>query len=421
MFFKKFVPLILISFSTFLFAEEPVNNIKIYGYIRNDFYFNSRINSESIDGLFYLYPKPVSLNSANVDVNAVPQAEMLSVNSRVGIDLNGSMILGAKSSARIETDFAGFGASYYVIRLRQAYIKLNWEKTELLLGQTWHPLYGNVIPTVVECDAGAPFQPNNRSPQIRIIHNLSSSVSLLGAAVYEMQYLSQGPLGPSACYLKNAMVPDLFLGSEYKTTHWTSGISLDFKTIKPSVEEISSLSAAIYTQYTNPKFQLKAKSFLGENLTDQQMLSGYGVSGIHSSNNAATYTNFNVVSSWINAVYGKTWQVGAFIGLSQNLGTNKSLLANANGKFTVYGNGIYDKSVLNPQLKITDAGYYEQVMLDRLYRISPHVSYNLPNFNIGMEYDFTAADYGTLQNNGRVASPYTVRNHRVVATVMYLF
>lgn len=404
--FRQFLPLFLLTLTVSMLAEEPVNTIKIYGFVRNDFYFNSRLNQESIDGLFYLYPKPISLNATGVDINAVPQAEMLSVNSRIGIDLKGSTILGAYSSAKIETDFAGFGTSYYVIRLRQAYMKLNWKNTELLMGQTWHPLFGNVMPIVLECDAGAPFQPNNRSPQIRVTHNLNTSISLIAAAAYEMQYLSQGPVGASACYLKNAIMPDLYLGSEIKTIHWTSGVGLDFKTIKPAVEEISSLSATIYTQYTANKFQLKAKSFWGENLTDQQMLSGYGVSSMNPVTGVAGYTNFNIVSSWINAVYGKTWQVGGFLGLSQNLGTNKSLMANSDGKFIAYGNGYSNDS---------------QLLLDRLYRISPNVSYNLPNFCLGMEYDFTAAGYGILQSNGRVANPYTVSNHRVVATVSYFF
>jgi len=421
MFIKKIVLLISLTISTFLFADEAVNHMKIYGFIRNDFYFNSRVNTESTDGLFYLYPKPISVNLENVDVNAVPQAVMLSLNTRIGIDLKGTTVFSANSSAKIETDFAGSGSMYFIIRIRHAYFKLNWEKTELMVGQTWHPLFGNVSPTVLECNTGAPFQPNNRSPQIRVIHNLNSSVSLIGAMAYESQYLSLGPNGASACYLKNAMIPDLFLGTEYKTTHWTSGASLDFKTIKPSIEEISTVTAAVYSQYTNRKFQLKAKSFLGENLTDQQMLSGYGVSGVNPLNGEATYTNFNVISSWINAVYGKTWQVGAFVGLSQNLGTNKNLLANSDGKFTTYGNGMYDKSTLNSQLINTDTGYFEKLMLDRLYRIAPNITYNLPNFNLGIEYDFTSANYGTLQNNGRVSNPYTISNHRVIATVSYFF
>ncbi|MDR3651697.1 MAG: hypothetical protein P4L34_01845 [Paludibacter sp.] len=406
MIFKKILPFIFFLLSTFIYAEEPVAKLKIYGFVRNDFYFNSRINTESIDGLFFLYPKPVSLNSSGIDTNAVPQAEMLSVNTRIGVDLTGSPILGASSSAKIETDFAGFGSSYYVLRIRQAYFALNWKNTELMVGQTWHPLYGNVIPTVLDCNAGAPFQPNNRSPQIKVVQNINKHFSVIAAAVYEMQYLSQGPLGASNIYLKNALVPDLYVGTECKTTHWTSGLGLDVKTIKPSTEEITSVSATVYSQYINQKFQLKVKSFWGENLTDQQMLSGYGVSGINPTNGAATYTNFNIISSWLNAVYGKKWQVGAYLGLSQNLGTNHSLLANADGSFTAYGNGYSNDS---------------QLLLDRLFRISPNISYNLPNFNVGLEYDFTSASYGKLQSNGLVSNPYQVNNHRIVAEASYFF
>ena len=104
------------------------------------------------------------------------------------------------------------------------------------------------------------------------------------------------------------------------------------------------------------------------------MLSGYGVSGINSINGEETYTNFKIVSSWLNAVYGKTWQIGAFVGLSQNLGTNKNLLTNNAGDFTAYGCGYSNDT---------------QILLDRLYRISPHASYNLPNFNLGIEYRVT--------------------------------
>jgi len=136
------------------------------------------------------------------------------------------------------------------------------------------------------------------------------------------------------------------------------------------------------------------------------MLSGYGVSGINSINGEETYTNFKIVSSWLNAVYGKTWQIGAFVGLSQNLGTNKNLLTNNAGDFTAYGCGYSNDT---------------QILLDRLYRISPHASYNLPNFNLGIEYDFTSANYGSLTSTGRVSNPYNVNNNRIVATVSYLF
>jgi len=407
MFLKKLFTFLLLASSLFVLAEEPTEKFKFYGFIRNDFYFNSRQNVESVDGVFHLFPKPISLNSENEDIYDTPQAELLSVSTRLGVDINGSLLFGAKSSAKIETDFSGFSSNYYVVRIRQAYVRLNWEETELLVGQTWHPLFGSVMPTVPSLNTGAPFQPFNRSPQIRIKQNLNSSLSLTAAAIYQMQYTSQGPLGSSNLYLKKALLPDIYLGAENKTSHWTSGIGVDVKTIKPDTKNITSASAVIYTQYANTNFQLKAKALWGENMSDHLMLSGYGVSKLNSdSTSAEEYTNFNIVSTWINAVYGTKIQGGLFVGLSQNLGTNKELTAGSDGQFTVYGSGFYTES---------------QLLLDRLYRIAPHISYNLPNLKIGLEYDFTSAKYGTLKNNGRIAEPYTLNNHRVVTSMCYFF
>ena len=406
MYLKKLFPFVLLFISGILFAEDSSIKLKLYGFVRNDFYYNTRLNQESLDGLFYLYPKSIDLNSVNQDKNAIPQAEMLSIASRVGFDINGSPIFGANSSAKIEADFAGFGTSYYVLRIRQAYAKLNWENTELLVGQTWHPLFGSVMPTVLSLNTGAPFQPFNRSPQIRFKQNLNANLSLTAAAIYQMQYTSQGPLGASASYIKNAILPNLFLGTEWKSTHWITGACVDFKTIKPSIEEISSVSAEIYTQYANSLFQVKAKALWGENLSDHQILCGYGISGINPLNGTSSYTNFNAITSWLNVVYGTKWQIGTFIGLSQNMGTNSKLFAGSDGKFTAYGCGYNNDT---------------QLLLDRLYRISPNISYNLSNFKIGIEYDFSSATYGTLETNGKVINPYAVNNHRVVASVSYFF
>jgi hypothetical protein len=400
---KQLLPLLFLTISSFLIAQEPAE-FKLYGFIRNDFYYNSRQNVEAIDGLFHLFPKPVSLDAANKDINATPLSEMLSVATRLGLDINGSEILGAKSSAKIEADFAGFSSNFYVLRIRQAYAKLNWTKSELLVGQTWHPLFGSVMPTSPSYNAGTPFQPFNRSPQVRFKQNMNSEFSFLMAASYQMQYVSQGPIGSSANYSKSALLPSLFVGAESKTKFWTSGMGADVKTIKPSVEKITSVSAVAYTQFVNTNFQFKAKALWGENLSDHLMLSGYGVTD--SINGNPGYTNFNIVSSWLNIVYGTKWQAGIFVGFSKNLGTNKTLVANADNKFTAYGYGFYQDN---------------QLLLDRLIRLAPHISYNLPNLKFGLEYDLTSASYGTLKSNGLVATPYSINNHRIVASACYFF
>jgi len=389
------------------FAADPSVSYQLYGFVRNDFYINSRQNVEALDGLFNIFPKPVSLNAVGKDINAVPNAEMLSVATRLGFDFRGTPILGAKSTAKIEFDFAGISSSYYLIRIRQAYLKLNWDKTELLVGQTWHPLFGSVLPTIPSLNTGSPFQPFNRSPQVRVKRMLTNELSLIGSVNYQMQYMSQGPLGASSSYLKNAMLPDVFLGLESKSKYWISGVGFDTKTLKINDASLTSGSAVAYTQYVDNKLQIKAKAIYGQNLSDHLMIGGYGISN-QSTTNEIVYTNFNTLSSWLNIVYGTKVQAGIFMGISQNLGTNKTLNIDAAKKITAYGYGFY-----------TDAD--SQLLMDRLYRVAPHITYNLSNFKLGFEYELTSADYGNIRSNGRVENSSAVTNHRATATISYIF
>ena len=401
---KLLFPLLICFFSVNLIAQKSDYQYELCGFIRNEFYYNSRLNEEVIDGIFNLFPKPAINNNAGVDVNAVPQAEMISVATRLGLNIKGKTIAGAKSSAKIEVDFAGSGSYYFLIRLRQAYMQLQWDKTSLIIGQTWHPMFGSVAPTGVSYNAGVPFQPFNRSPQLNINHHITPSLRLIAAAIFQMQYTSSGPSGFSAEYMKKAVQPDLFGGIEYKKAAWTSGVGIDYKRLKPDHNYISSLSAIAYAQYIKSFWQIKAKALIGQNLSDHLMPGGYGVSS-SSNPGERVYTNINSFSSWLNVVYGKTWQVGMFGGYLQNLGSGMNLLAE-NNNFTIYGRGFYSNS---------------QEMLDRLIRVAPMLIYNLPDFSVGIEYNLTQARYGKVNAEGRVSQGYNVINHRIQASVSYFF
>ena len=41
-------------------AQKKDFDFKIYGQVRADLFYNSRVNEESVDGLFYNYPKDYS-------------------------------------------------------------------------------------------------------------------------------------------------------------------------------------------------------------------------------------------------------------------------------------------------------------------------------------------------------------------------
>ncbi len=247
-------------------AIEPETSYKFYGFVRNDLYFNSRQNEEAFDGLLSILPKPKEMLS-DIDNNALPNSQMLAISSRLGIDLTGSKVFGAKTSAKIELDFAGVKAYYYLIRLRHAYIKFNWVNSELIVGQTWHPMFSNIQPFTPALSVGAPFQSFNRSPQIRFKQNLGQNFSLLSVASYQMQYLTQGPNGSSSIYMKNGLLPGLYLGIDFKAKGVLAGLGVDGKSLLINRDRLNSASAFAYAQYAHNKFQIRTKTVYGQNLS----------------------------------------------------------------------------------------------------------------------------------------------------------
>ena len=69
---------------------------------------------------------------------------------------------------------------------------------------------------------GAPFQPFSRAPQIRFRYK-AGDIQLTGAAIWQSQYLSQGPDGKSQKYIKESCIPEIYIGADYKKKQLASG------------------------------------------------------------------------------------------------------------------------------------------------------------------------------------------------------
>ena len=154
-----------------------------------------------------MYPKDEVFDSNGRDLNATANGSFYTLYTRLGLDVKGPKLGRAMTSAKVEADFRGSGTSYSTIRLRHAYLNLDWGRSALLLGQTWHPLFGDVSPQILNLSVGAPFQPFSRAPQIRYRYT-HKGFQLTGAAIWQSQYLSQGIVGKSQTYIKNSCVPE---------------------------------------------------------------------------------------------------------------------------------------------------------------------------------------------------------------------
>ena len=398
-------------------------SLKIYGHVRTDFFYNSRANVESVDGLFYSYPKDEKLDPNGEDLNGSASSNMYAVYSRMGFDFAGPMIGKAKTSAKIEFDFRGNGNdNLSALRLRHAYFNFDWGKSKVLVGQTSHPFFGDVSPQILNLNTGSPFQPFGRAPQIRYRYN-SGAWQLQAAAVWQSQFKSHGPsatdgTGNSRIQAphKNANVPELALGIDYKANGWILGVGVDMLSIVPRVtsfdenkkplykvdERLTTVSCEAHLKYQKDKWFVAAKSVLGSNFTHTSMLGGYGIKSQDAKTGEREYTPFRNSSNWINIVYGKKWKPGIFLGYIKNLGTADDMM---NADKYAAGTNIYGTG--------TD--------IDKLMTGTFELTYNVPHWKIGAEYNYTEAYYGTTQKDGKVKNTHSVGNNRLVLSATYSF
>ena len=398
-------------------------NLKIYGHVRTDIFYNSRANTESVDGLFYSFPKDEKLDPNGKDLNGSDNSNMYAVYSRMGFDFAGPMIGKAKTSAKIEFDFRGNGNdNLSALRLRHAYFNFDWGKNKVLVGQTSHPFFGEVSPQILNLNTGSPFQPFGRAPQIRYRHN-SGALQLQAAAVWQSQFKSHGPsatdgTGNSRNQYphKNSNIPELAFGLDYKANGWIVGVGVDMLSIVPRVtsfdenkkpwckvdERLTTVSYEGHVKYQNDKLFFAAKSVLGANFTHTSMLGGYGIKAEDARTGEREYTPFRNSSNWINIVYGKKWKPGVFLGYIKNLGTADDMKdADKYAEGTnIYGTGTN---------------------IDQLWTATFELTYNVPHWKIGAEYNYTSADYGKTQKNGKVTDTHAVGNNRLVLSATYSF
>ena len=390
------------------FAQKKDFSYKFYGQVRTDLFYNSRANEETVDGLFYMYPKDEVLDPNGEDLNATPNGNFYTLYTRLGVDVTGPKLGKAKTSAKIEVDFRGSGTSYSLFRIRHAYFNLDWGKSALMVGQYWHPLFGDVSPQILNLSVGAPFQPFSRAPQIRYRYTTPNWM-LTGAAVWQSQYLSQGPEGKSQNYIKNGCVPEIYAGADYKNGGFMVGAGIELLSMKPRTqakgnnnatykvnERITTLSYEAHAKYTNQDWFVGAKTVYGSNLTQASGLGGFGIKHIDDYTGEQEYTPIKVSSSWLNVVYGHKWKPGIFLGYAKNLGTSDALVSN-----TLYGTGTN---------------------LDQLVTAGAELTYNIKSWKFGLEYTYTSASYGSLdKSEGKIINTHAIGNNRIVAVAMFSF
>lgn len=152
-------------------AEQEAEQVQrdtrfsVYGFVRNYMSYDTRQCITLAGDIFNIMPMDQKLNAEGEDLNATPRTIFIAFSTRMGLDVAGPTIFGAASSAKLEADFVGFATNNMVFRVRHAYLQLDWQRTALVVGQTWHPSF-QVAPSISGYGAGAPFATASRMPQL---------------------------------------------------------------------------------------------------------------------------------------------------------------------------------------------------------------------------------------------------------------
>ena len=425
------------------------NHFKLYGFIRNYFVFDSRESKAGTGDLFYYLPLDNKWNTtdesnpAREDLNASPNFTFLALTSRVGLDVSGYYHNNVHFGAKFEADFyAGLSSASSAVglsgntkvsgtaqmRLRQAYATVTWKdlplsgeqkaQVGLKIGQAWHPMAAD-HPHLFSLEVGAPFGPFSRTPQVTMDASLGKNWVLSASAIWQMQYQSAGPSGASASYTKYGLTPEVYLGVTYKHKGFLGRLGADILSIKPrnigAIKDPADASKTInvhvkdrktsllyyaYLQYNKGMFSFKAKTTYGEGGEHISLMSGYAKVG-ELEDGTWQYASLRNSSSWVSLSYGKKWQGVLFAGYMKNLG-----LADEHDIEKVYFNSNGSTNI------------------NQMYRINPQGLYNFGKFSLGLEYQWTAVQYGDATLDRRALPTeglHWVGNHRVNMMVKFTF
>ena len=418
----------------FAFSQDSTKvSVKPYGFIRNYLNVDSRRMMTVCGGEYLMIPydedwnmteaQAQGYNASNerFDRNAVAESHLLALSTRFGLMLEGGHLGGFHLSGRVEGDFAGFGTSNTILRLRLAYLKVRTTNSELIIGQDWHPLSGSIMPEVLGMAAGAPFRPHSRTPQVRYTLN-PVGLGLSAAALWQYQFTSPGPDGESTAYANRSLVPELFIGLHYRVSDVYAQIGLDYTNLLirqeiPAVDHTGatiynhldegrcqSFSPTVYFQYTPGLFSLKLRSTLAQNLGHLNMLSGYAWAVDAAGN--MVYIPMQASVSYLDLAWGKRVRANLLLGYHKNLGL-------ADKDYSIPG---FNDDNLYMKKGVKNINY--------IFRCAPSISYNTQAINIGLEYDMTGVAYGQLdQTDGTIApdNQRLVLGHRLCVLVRYNF
>lgn len=411
-----FVLVMCLSYINTIFAQneeykEQKLKYDFYGYLAYQAYAQTYDSKMARSGELYFYPlKPNKHYITGEDLNKNFQANMLTLQSRVGAKIEGPDISNIKTGALIEADFfGGTDSDQYQLRLRHACFTLKWEKLQMLVGHYWHPLFTpECAPDVIEFGAAPAYNYLNCASQIRADYTLTNKIKLIGTLA---MYSNHRSVGPEAAQ-RNAGVPDMQLQAHFNTENFLLGLGGGYVQLEPqetaneykNKSKVNAFDAIVFAISEFGKLKIKLKAVIGQNLTPGSLLGGYGrVFSDMNNDSSFLYTALISNANWLEFYYklNKNFSCGFFCGFSHNMGALKKITKTDNPYF-------YDR----------DAD------ISHIVRISPRVMYSVNKLALAIEFSYDKAAYTTEFNEYMKPKNIDIEmgeNYRVLFAAKYYF
>ena len=297
-----------------------------HGFVNPHYYADSRTVVGGRDYMMLFYPDTVRRDAQGNDLNDGWQANMLAITARLGLKINGPNMLGAKASAYIEGDFTGStNATINNLRLRHAYITLDWDRHKIIAGQYWYAMVVHeIMPMTNPLNMGSPFHCYARQPQVRYEYHLNA-FEAVAVAQWQLDNMSQGLYNggtkpeSSTQFARHSLVPELTAQLRYRKGGLFVGAAANLKTIQPIVPDPqhrlhSSFSWSLFGSLKLGEITVKAQTLLNNSLYEGCSLGGYLMMA------DSTFEDWHFNTVWLDIERNAGhWRPGLFVGYAQNL------------------------------------------------------------------------------------------------------
>lgn len=356
------------------------------GFVKTDFMYDTRQVVNAREGHFNILPASENIVGGK-DLNDQSNFNILSIQTRLKAVISGPDFFGMKTSGAIEAAFFGNSdASVGELRLRHAFVQLSNDKIEILMGQYWHPMFVTaVFPGTYSFNTGVPFQPFSRNPQLRV--TTKGKVKFIGVLFTERDFQTRG------ASVSKSGIPQFHAQLQFgKASETLGGLGFNVKSSQPNLGD-DNLTSTAFIGYFRTKLgnsTWKAEATYGQNMTDVLQIGGFGTAS------NGDFVNNKTLSMWteLSGDFSETMEWGLFGGYTENGGFGEAI---------TYVNGFLGT-------------------VENAYRIAPRIGWKSGALTIGVEGEYTNAQYGSIDGNGDITSNAdAVNNFRLLTTAIYKF